>query len=240
MLGVVSFLFVSTSFGASVTFIEVDGGYQMHGTYINEASINNNYGGASRIHADADAGDIEETLLMFPDIFGSGTEQVPVGSSIILAQLVVHTASDSTSHRSLNVHNVHMVTVSWDESVVTWDNFGGGIGNDGGAAGTHWNSTIAASFVPYPHNTTFSVDVTSVVQEWASGTPNYGFIILNTGLDEFGDPYDDLARFRSDDNLWDATRPHLIVTYGSTIPEPASLILVLLANVAGYIRCKKS
>ncbi len=92
----------------------------------------------------------------------------PNATMITSATLHLFTATES----SVGL-NVHRVTSSWDEMVVTWNNFGGAFD------ATIWSSFTASSFG------WVSVDVTSIAQAFADGThPNYGILLDKEGISE--------------------------------------------------------
>ena len=50
------------------------------------------------------------------------------------------------------------------------------------------------------------IDLTNLVQEWAAGTPNYGFLLYSTGPNH-------ILRYSSKDNSAVAEHPKLHITY---------------------------
>ncbi len=69
------------------------------------------------------------------------------------------------THASGQTVNVRRITAPWDESTVTWASFG-----------SSFDPTIIGSFVSDTIGW-HSVDVTSLVQSWRDGTPNYGLAL---------------------------------------------------------------
>jgi hypothetical protein len=130
-------------------------------------------------------------LLRFPDIIGDGPGRIPQGSAIKAASLQL-TRVGAGSHGLL-----YKVTSAWDENTVTGANtpgyeYPGTMGSV--PAGTAGKAEI--------------VQVNGVVQEWASGTPNWGIIIVaGYSATEFAES------FYSDDAASVGQRPLLTVTF---------------------------
>ena len=101
---------------------------------------------------------------------------------------------------------VHRVTTPWNESQVTWNNFGGG-----------FDPTVAGSFDTDAVGWR-SVDVTALVQSWADDTyPNYG-LLLEQGLTSY-------TTYVSSEDGTLALRPKLTITY--TVPNNGSDVLTI-------------
>jgi len=136
-------------------------------------------------------------LLRFPNIIGNNAGQIPPGSTIESASLDLTRLTDSDKIAFLSV-----VSEAWDEDTVTSANFPEVSGSTGpvpvGAAGSH---DIA--------------DITSAVQAWASGTPNWGVRIMAGYSQSTSD-----QSFYSDDATILSTRPLLTVTF--TAPPNAT------------------
>jgi hypothetical protein len=144
----------------------------------------NNDGGESQI------------LLRFERIIGRGKGQVPPGSMIHSATLVV-----SAFDQGDTVH-LHRMLVPWPRQA-TWTTMVGGVTADGMEASRHRESftfgKIAANTSAIPF------DVTDSVQAWANGSPNYGWVFINTGgngWDFYTSEFDDVRQ-----------RPVLTITY---------------------------
>ena len=85
--------------------------------------------------------------------------------------------------------NVYRITDGWKENKVNWRN-----------TGRDFDSTaIHGSFTPSSDDAFAFVDVTSLVQEWACGTPNHGLMLIASSKDEeskYHSKEEDKSRFR--------------------------------------------
>ena len=114
----------------------------------------------------------ETQALIYFDIFGSGVNDIPLGSTITSAVLRFYEYNGSWHSR-----NVYRMTADWDESS-TWTSLGGGV-NPGENAETSPDSV-------YRHDNPgsfFGIDVTSSLQAWADGNANLGWAIISQGTD---------------------------------------------------------
>jgi hypothetical protein len=144
----------------------------------------NNDGGESQI------------LLRFEGIIGDGPRQIPPGSAIHSATLTV-----SAFDQGDTVH-LHRMLVPWFRQA-TWTTMVGGVTADGLEASRQRESftfgKIAANSSAIPF------DVTDSVQAWVNGTPNYGWVFINSG----GNGWDFYTHEFDDVNQ----RPALVVEY---------------------------
>lgn len=113
---------------------------------------------------------------------------LPSGTTIDSATLSIH-----VNQASGETVNVHRITADWSETGVTWANFGGS-----------YDPTVVGSFVADSPGWK-SVDITSLVQEWADGTPNFG-VLLEQGLT----PY---TTYRSSEFSEVSLRPKFEICY---------------------------
>jgi hypothetical protein len=144
----------------------------------------NNDGGESQI------------LLRFEGIVGEKPREIPPGSAIRSATLVV-----SAFDQGDTVH-LHRMLVPWPRQA-TWTTMIGGVTADGLEASRHRESftfgKIAANTSAIPF------DVTDSVQAWVNGAPNFGWVFINTGgdgWDFYTHEFDDVKQ-----------RPKLIVEF---------------------------
>ena len=149
-------------------------------------------------------------LVQFPNLFGSGPGQIPVGATIVSATLDLCVPGNGGSTVSFS-----LVKTPWTEST-TWNSF-----NNGGVAGVNYAATpFTTGAANFAHN---QYDFTAAVRAWASGTPNYGVLIQLVS----GNP---VAFASSEWQNSTSEAPHLTVTYtNKPVPAPPSAVLAGLA-----------
>ncbi|MBP7148345.1 MAG: DNRLRE domain-containing protein [Acidobacteria bacterium] len=155
----------------------------------------------------ADGSPVEQVLVRFDNIFGSGVNQIPQGSTISAATLTLHVGT-GTNDQSANPVNYHRLLHPWLATDV-WATFGA----------TPWNTTagiqadgvdalvaIDATATMTTANTAYPVTVTATVQAWANDpSSNHGWVILPTGTDGL--------RLDSSEATTLSSRPLLSVTF---------------------------
>lgn len=154
-----------------------------------------------------DGSPVEQVLIRFDGIFGSGPNQIPAGSTIVSATLTLRVGG-STNDESANSVSFHRLLHAWNVTDV-WAAYGvspwnaqGGIQADGTDAVAVAEATTSMSSL----STAYPVSVTGSVQAWAvSPTSNYGWAILPSGTDGL--------RLESAESATAAFRPLLSVTY---------------------------
>lgn len=160
-----------------------------------------------------------QSLIRFDSLFGSGTGQIPLGSTINNATLRLYLYGVQNPSQVLGVYNV---TTNWTDSS-TWNSLGGGItpgvNAESGASATATNLAVGW----------LGIDVASSLQAWANGSlPNQGWAILSETS-----PWAS-SLFLSSNYGIASFRPTLSVDYTSPVagaPEPGSLLLVGSAAV---------
>ncbi|MGE3843156.1 MAG: S8 family serine peptidase, partial [Vicinamibacterales bacterium] len=170
----------------------VDGG-------VNGSSTKTNYATATSIKVEMNRG----LLLRFDNLFGSGVNQIPTGATITSASLQVTLVPDGSAKGPAGLHRM---LVTWNDTA-TWNSMttsGAGIQRDNVEA-----SAVADASITSTNTTgtrTFSgSNVTATVQAWASGQPNYGWVLWH--------PDDDGWTVRTAQDGTRANRPLLTVTY---------------------------
>lgn len=161
-----------------------------------------------------------QSLIRFDSLFGSGTGQIPLGSTINNATLRLYLYGVQNPTQVLGVYNI---TTNWAGSS-TWNSLGGGItpgvNAESGAAATATNLAVGW----------LGIDVASSLQAWADGSlPNQGWAILAETS-----PWAS-ALFLSSDYGIASFRPTLSVDYttpSAGAPEPGTLLLVGSAALA--------
>lgn len=196
----------------------VDWGY---GTYVGAADIQlaqvtpntpypigNDSGG---LLVDWDAGVVNaQVLLRFDNLIGDGAGQIPLGSQIISARLVVSTGNTGDGAK------MHRMLIPWDSELETWNSFGSGgdrnttpgIQADGIEARAAWDSQVGTAFGGQATGTgTTIIGVTGDIQAWANGETNYGW-----GMIGWTDHADGWA-FRASESANPDVRPLLVVEW---------------------------
>lgn len=88
------------------------------------------------------------------------------------------------------------------------------------------NSASYADGVTFliPQGTVIELDVTAIVQNWANGDANYGFMFQSSG-----NAAGDALFMASSENATEADRPTLIID-GDLVPEPGSIALLAIGG----------
>ena len=167
----------TTSASAGVTFQQGDGkadnASDTDDAKIIEGSPTNNYGGTDDL--EIDEGDLH-SVVKFPNLFGGGVDQIPLGSLIISATLTLEVFNSGDDPL------VYQLIESWVESQVTWNNRSTGVGwTSTGADGTGSRKASAVGTLPAGSTGSTSVDVTASVQNWSFGELNEGWLLEDTG-----------------------------------------------------------
>ncbi len=145
-------------------------------------------------------------LLSYPQLIGDASGQVPAGAVINSAvlQVCLPDAKPSGGYPNLEVFRV---TAPWTESATTAPSF------DASSKITFAGSTLKQG------NQNF-LNVTSIVQAWAAGTPNYGLLFKTSSGS---------LRLGASENTSLSERPSLVVDYKpkppAAVPAPPGLVL---------------
>jgi hypothetical protein len=113
-----------------------------------------------------------QSLVQFTNLFGSGPGQIPLGSTIVSANLTLLTTDFGSGA------DLHGMLTPWTGNS-TWNSLGNGVQIDGSEA----LASIEAHIGPVGANGLLTVDVSSTVQAWANGDPNYGWALTPIGTD---------------------------------------------------------
>ncbi len=155
-----------------------------------------------------DGGGISHGLLRFEHLFGTEPGQIPPGADILSATL---TLQHNVANANGNPVQLHRMLIPWDAATVTYNSLGAGVQADGAEAAVAVDATVDSTGRAVPF--TLEVNVTSAVQDWAGGQPNYGWAFLPTGTDGY---------------RWDTsespTPPALVVVY--SVPPCTALTVV--------------
>ncbi|GAA5129158.1 DNRLRE domain-containing protein [Luteolibacter yonseiensis] len=147
-------------------------------------------------------------LMRFDNIFGNTAGRIPSNAKILDASLTI-TVGGSTNDTSPGPFVVDRLTVPVD-ATTTHDSISNG--NSGPLQGARGGSarTPVAGFPRLALNAVGSANVTSILREWASGMPNYGFSIYDGGTS-------DALSYGTVGHKTLSKRPKLTVTY-TTVP----------------------
>jgi hypothetical protein len=139
-------------------------------TMLREYRPSQDYGSASRLSVDSQdpAGNVNQILLRFGDLFGTATGQIPLDATITSATLTLET-SDLGGGASL-----HRMLIPWSDSD-TYGSLGNGIQADGVEAVSTADQVTGRGALG-----SHEVDVTESVQAWAKGGANYGWAFLSS------------------------------------------------------------
>lgn len=126
---------------------------------------------------------------------------------------------------------VHRVTQSWTETSVTWNN-----SYDNFSAVDKVKQSDPDPTIPYDYDGWVTWDVTAIVNQWLSGAEqNYGFMLL---IDDAESAAPNRKLMVSSDYATATYHPKLIL-FEATIPEPASIIL-LVCGIIGLLKKRSS
>jgi hypothetical protein len=125
----------------------------------------------------ADSGSDTNSAIRFDNIFGNGPGQIPPGAGVQDARLVITTSTVSNA-QSGGPFNVDRLIDAVNEST-TYDTLDRGAGFEGLRGGT--NKLPVAGFGDLEAGAVTSANVTALVQSWAAGSPNHGFVLYSGG-----------------------------------------------------------
>ncbi|MBN1555146.1 MAG: PEP-CTERM sorting domain-containing protein [Phycisphaerae bacterium] len=209
---------------------------------------NYNYGASSTI-ATGWENSTDELIgfSQWKNIFGSGANLIPYGSTITNA--ILGMVVDSTSGSGdRNVNCYAMTTeitdmgnknsqpaaageVCWNwraYNTVAW-------GGDGPQAGVDYTTVGGQTVnIPYGTTTTISWTVTDIMQSWSDGADNYGFILR-------GDAWSG-TNTRTGLNSYEASNPEyapFLKVWYEEVPEPATMTLLLAGGGIALLRRRK-
>jgi len=182
-------------------------------TWVSQANPNTSYGNNDTRVVDDDTANSffsdsrGQGLVRFDGIFGSGNGQVPAGSQIISATLVIDIPDDIDTPLYNPDFFVHRMTRDWNESS-TWNSLGGGL-----SVGADMTGVIATfSGDNNPNSETMRrIDVTGAVAAWSAGAPNFGFGIVP----EIISGNDDGIEIRASENGNTILRPRLEIVFAA-------------------------
>ena len=146
---------------------------------MNSGSPTTNYGGTDFLVVDQDAEN--HSVLKFPNIFGTGPNQIPPGSRILNATLTVWVFDAGQGDE--DCPSVYQLIEGFDEAQVTWNNRITAVPwSNTGADGplSHKPAREGGTFLQCDTNGSFeSISVKTSVQNWSDGEPNEGWVLVN-------------------------------------------------------------
>jgi len=193
----------------TATFQEGVGGYTgMEDTELRETQPGTPQGNNTTITVDVGL-DVNQGLVQFANVFGSGPGQIPYGSIINSASLTVEVWDPG---QLLTTISLHRMLAGWDESA-TWSSTGNGVQLDGVEALAAADSSISALVMFSGPQTFYGLE--AALQSWSDGAANNGWVIVSDSGDSWG--------FYSSEEGVTARRPFLTIDY--TAPQPPALDL---------------
>jgi len=160
-----------------------------------------------------------QLLVRFDNLVGTGTNQIPSGSTITAVTLTMQiTSANIFTSASFDFHRM---LVSWADTT-TWDGMGSGVSTPTEASSTV-DGTITENGAK-SYTIASNANMVATVQAWINNpTSNYGWWTDNGG-------YQSRNSFASSDNATTAYRPMLSITY---TPPPAPNIDLDANNSSG-------
>ncbi|MEJ2704283.1 MAG: DNRLRE domain-containing protein [Sedimentisphaerales bacterium] len=158
----------------------------------------------------------EQALLRFDDIFGNQPGQIPSGATILSAELILTTSLVGNAQTG-GPYGVSGMLQPFDSTTTYFGDFT--TTTNLVSRGAWWQDGSATrpvgGFGYQIPGITEGTNVASVVQSWADGTPNYGFVVqagLPDEINEVANTTDGWSIHTTGYPLSD-TRPKLEVTY---------------------------
>jgi hypothetical protein len=158
--------------------------------FIRASSPTSNFGSLPEIEVRPDNGANRRGMVRFD------LDAIPAGSRITSATLYLYEKDKKLDQ----ITYLYRLNSPWSESTVSWDSPWSTPGGDFDA------SRAYASFYPNQSSCMLQIDLTSLVQEWIDGTPNYGFLLYSTGPNH-------ILRYSSKENTAPEQHPRLEITY---------------------------
>jgi hypothetical protein len=194
--------------GANAQTVSFSGPSAIEDTYLSASSPNSNYGSNALVLTDGE-NPVANSLLRFGTLIGTAEGQVPPGAVIESAILEVNCTNVGTTLY------IYRLNEGWDENSATWNTRDGfSPWSDAGAHGpaSHDSAGVTGTLSATGSRT---VDMTSIVQNWSDGAPNYGVVLVNSGVDG--------VQFESSES---GASPRLTVTWRSMAWQPVETKLL--------------
>ncbi len=175
-----------------------------------------NFGTTSKFrigHTDSNNSNFQDGLIQF-DLSSLPT------SGVTAVELLLSIDPNTSGAGTPTTVRAHQITSAWDETTVTWQ------------SRPSFNSTaIDSTTVSNTPSATFSWDVTSLYNDWQSGTSDNFGLYLQADSNN-GEGFDFLS---SDSVIAPLLRPALQVTT-SAVPEPSGALLLTLVSLLYFAR----
>uniref|UniRef100_UPI0035B2446B cadherin domain-containing protein n=1 Tax=Zoogloea sp. TaxID=49181 RepID=UPI0035B2446B len=170
-------------------------------TYISDGATGTSFGNATTVIVD-DGSPVDQGLLRFDSMFGSGAGQIPFGATINSASLSFYV----TNRDAADTVSLYTMLGSWSEAS-TWNSLGSGVQMNGSEAGSAPLTTFDAGVSGW--NTINGL--ASSVQVWADNGSNQGWLLASAS------PGADNWTFASSEYATVSLRPYLTVSYTAPI-----------------------
>ena len=183
--------------------------FREDGTFVNtteDVELNKdtptvNYGSRTSFTVDNEE-PVSHVLIRFPNIFGSGEKQIPLGTKINSAVLTLDCFNKGKGFQ------VFRVLEDWVEGEASWEKRKTGVAwSDPGAVGNKSADRSTEESFQCSSNGMKDYDITQFAQKWSDGEPNYGIVFESTKTDG--------VDFYSSEHPNSSNRPLLAVTVGS-------------------------
>ncbi|OQW72729.1 MAG: hypothetical protein BVN35_13800 [Proteobacteria bacterium ST_bin11] len=189
-------------------------------TFVNASSRSTSYAVATSLEVDDGSPNQKNILIRFDNLFGNANGQIPPGSKIESASLQVFV----TRTDALDFVSINQMLVPWSDSS-TWNSLTSGISNNNLEASSTSLFRLSAGG---SGNQSFN-NLTSSVQAWSNGSPNYGWVIVTGSSDA------DNWTIASAQAATATQRPRLVITYtppARIVKKPLKLTNASLASQA--------
>ncbi len=188
--------------GSNAQTVSFRGPSEIEDIYLSASSPDSNYGSNALVLTDGE-NPVANSLLRFGNLIGTAGGQVPPEAVIESATLEINCTNVGTTLY------IYRLNEGWDEDSATWNTRDGSAPwSDPGANGpaSHDSAGLTGTFQVTGSRT---VDMTSIVQDWSDGAPNYGVVLVNSGVDG--------VQFESSES---GVSPQLTVTWRSMVWQP--------------------
>ena len=141
-------------------------------------------------------------LLRFDSLFGSGPNQIPLGSTILSASLQVNVTSGTSVGSTISLHRV---LTNWSEAS-TWNTLGSGLSRDNNEVATVADALVSNSTATGLQTIS---GLEQSLQAWSNGETNLGWALFGDNATAW--------TITSSEGATVALRPLLIVDYSAPV-----------------------